>query len=92
MCIREGHQSFRYLSPQLRLHLRDLLLPPSPLAEPEPKWVHIVCSAARARDMIHEARTLRLGPQHKTWSGHLLWEPLPVSCNAQSLIAQANCP
>jgi hypothetical protein len=75
---REGHQSFEYLSPGLQLHLHDLLLPPSPFADSPPEWVHVVCSVARVQAMIDEKKTLRLG-QDGTWSGNLVWEPMPVS-------------
>ena len=75
---REGHQSFKYLSPGLQLHLHDLLLPPSPFADSPPEWVHVVCSVSRVQAMIEEKKTLRLG-QDKTWSVNLVWEPMPVS-------------
>jgi hypothetical protein len=75
---REGHQSFEYLSPGLQLHLHDLLLPPSPFADSPPEWVHVVCSVARVQAMIDEKKSLQLG-QDTTWSGNLVWEPMPVS-------------
>ena len=80
---REGHQSFKYLSPGLQLHLHDLLLPPSPFADNPPKWVHIVCSVSRAQAMIQEQRFLQLD-QCKEWSGKLVWEPMPVSSPSAS--------
>lgn len=75
----EGHQSFKYLSPQLQLHLRDLLLAPSPFTDPPPQWVHIVCSVSRARAMVDERSALRLGEGQEMWKGNLVWEPMPVS-------------
>jgi len=75
---REGYQSFKYLSPGLQLHLHDLLSPPSPFADNPPEWVHVVCSVARVQAMIDEKKALRLG-QDRTWSGNLVWEPMPVS-------------
>jgi hypothetical protein len=92
---RDGHQSFKYLSPGLQLHLHDLLLPPSPFADSPPEWVHVVCSVARVQAMIDEKKTLRLG-QDKSWSGNLVWEPMPVSLllrhEGQLMISRAVSP
>jgi hypothetical protein len=84
----EGHQSFKYLSPQLQLHLRDLLLPPSPFTTPPPEWVHIVCSVTRAQAMIDEKKVLRIGESQVPWKGNLVWEPMPV-CQAVLIIANS---
>ncbi|RSH89473.1 hypothetical protein EHS25_002022 [Saitozyma podzolica] len=57
--IGEGHQTFQYLSPQLNLSLRDLLVPPSPFATPHhPEWVHVVVRIPRAQFLVQEARQI----------------------------------
>jgi hypothetical protein len=83
---REGHQSFNYISPQLNLTPRDLILPPSPFAEPLlPEWIHVVCTAERARSIGEEFGMIRSGGlpggRGKGWDGKMVWEPLGVSCH-----------
>ncbi|WVQ82609.1 hypothetical protein IAT38_004740 [Cryptococcus sp. DSM 104549] len=77
--IGEGHQSFQYISPQLQLTPKDLILPPSPFATPvPPEWIHVVCSTARARAIVDELEELQPGSsEHKA---KFVWEPLPLSC------------
>jgi hypothetical protein len=82
LMLREGHQSFRYLSPQLNLTPKDILLPPSPFTSPPPEWIHVVCVTERARDIAEELHVIQsrgLGSTHHVGSVGLIWEPLGVS-------------
>nr|XP_019048574.1 hypothetical protein I302_02346 [Kwoniella bestiolae CBS 10118]OCF27504.1 hypothetical protein I302_02346 [Kwoniella bestiolae CBS 10118] len=84
--VGEGHQSFKYLSPQLNLLPRDLILPPSPFAEPYlPEYVHMVCNTLRARLIVDEMEAIRLNgigddAIGKGWDAKLVWEPMPSCC------------
>lgn len=80
---REGHQSFEYLSPQLHLLPRDLILPPSPFVSPYlPEWVHVVCITTRAKVIAEEMTSIRRGDLGgglaDGWEGRVIWEPLGV--------------
>jgi hypothetical protein len=79
--LREGHQSFNYISPQLHLTPKDLILPPSPFANPHlPEWIHVVCVTERARSIAGEMEMIRSGglTTGKGWIGKMIWEPLGV--------------
>ena len=70
--VGEGQQSFEYLSPPKRLVLSEYFREDSPLADPPATWVHVVCDAERAKQVLEDARTcFREG-----WRGRLAWEPL----------------
>ncbi|KAK4687815.1 hypothetical protein P7C73_g2305, partial [Tremellales sp. Uapishka_1] len=87
--VGEGHQSFRYLTPQKQLFLKDLLLPPSPFAAPlPPEWIHVVCNTTRARSIADEMDQIRedgIEGVGKGWKGRLVWEPLPSACVPEEL-------
>ncbi|ORY22988.1 Ribokinase-like protein [Naematelia encephala] len=88
--IGEGHQSFQYLSPQLHLFLRNLILPPSPFATQHlPEWIHVVCNCERARAIVDEMIYIRNGHLEeglgKGWKGQMIWEPLGKACRAEEL-------
>ncbi|WWD22808.1 hypothetical protein CI109_107302 [Kwoniella shandongensis] len=88
--IGEGHQSFRYLSPQLNLSPRDLILDPSPFAKPIlPEWIHVVCNTTRAQLIVDELVQIRshglTGGLGKGWGAQMVWEPLPVCCKFEEL-------
>jgi hypothetical protein len=79
---REGHQTFHYLSPQLNLSLRDLLVPPSPFATPHhPEWVHVVVRIPRAQFLVQEAQQISVAGIDgigKGWRPRMIWEPLDI--------------
>lgn len=68
----EGHQSFKYISPQLHLWPHDYTAPPSPFTSPPPEWIHVVCDISRAGDILDDADQCR----RDGWKGQLAWEPL----------------
>jgi hypothetical protein len=68
----EGQQTFTYISPTLQLTPSDLLFLGSPFAVPPPEWIHVVCDAARATAITHEAESFR----SQGWVGSMVWEPL----------------
>ena len=80
-------QSFQYLSPQLHLTPKDLILPPSPFASPPPEWVHIVCVTERAKIIADELDSIRAGELGmgvgKDWQAKIIWEPLGVSLSSK---------
>ncbi|WWC57967.1 uncharacterized protein I303_100502 [Kwoniella dejecticola CBS 10117] len=84
--IGEGHQSFKYLSPQLNLLPHDLILPPSPFCQPYshlPEYIHVVCNTQRARliiDELEEIRSVGIQGVGKGWDPKMIWEPMPSSC------------
>ncbi|OCF71347.1 hypothetical protein I204_07974 [Kwoniella mangroviensis CBS 8886] len=82
--IGQGHQSFKYLSPQLNLLPHDFILPPSPFATPNlPEYIHVVCNTARAKLIVDEMRDIRengIDGIGRGWNGKLIWEPMPSSC------------
>nr|ODO01320.1 hypothetical protein L204_02048 [Cryptococcus depauperatus CBS 7855] len=83
--IGEGQQSFKYLTPQLRLTLKDLVLSPSPFATATPpEWIHVVCGNPRMRAIVDELGGLREN-QESAVTIRLAWEPLPFSCVPQQL-------
>lgn len=80
LTVREGHQSFQYLSPQLNLTPKDILLPPSPFALSPPEWIHVVCVTERARDITEELHAIQAErATHANGHARLVWEPLGVS-------------
>ncbi|WWC85671.1 uncharacterized protein L201_000537 [Kwoniella dendrophila CBS 6074] len=87
--IGEGHQSFKYLSPQLNLLPHDFILPPSPFSKPNlPEWIHVVCNTERARLIVNEMQEIKSnGVQNigKGWNGNLVWEPMPSCCKPSEL-------
>ncbi|WVQ72340.1 hypothetical protein IAR50_001891 [Cryptococcus sp. DSM 104548] len=94
--IGQGHQSFKYISPQLQIFPRDLVVPPSPFAQPfPPEWLHVVCGSPRMELIVEELEELKQkaimdGTPLKT---QLVWEPLPFSCipdELQSLLSLAS--
>ena len=78
---RDGHQSFEYLSPQLHLTPKDLVLPPSPFTDPLPEWLHVVCVTERAQTIADELEAVCRGDLGvgKGWKPKTVWEPLGVS-------------
>lgn len=81
---REGHQSFKYLSPQRQITPKDLVMPPSPFATPvPPEWIHVVCGVPRMFDIVDELELLKKQRHSSTGlspiKSRLVWEPLPVS-------------
>lgn len=70
--VGEGQQYFQYLAAPKRLVLSDFFNEDSPLAEPSPQWVHVVCDAERARSVLEDARACA----KEGWRGKLAWEPL----------------
>jgi len=88
--IGDGHQSFRYLSPQLHLLPRDLLLPPSQFATPHlPEWIHVVCVTERAQMIVADFEKIRDGGLNGClgagWKGKIIWEPLGRCCIPEEL-------
>ncbi|WWC97231.1 hypothetical protein V866_004110 [Kwoniella sp. B9012] len=82
--IGQGHQSFKYLSPQLNLLPHDLILPASPFSTPNlPEYIHVVCNTARAKLIVEEMRDIRengIEGIARGWNAKLIWEPMPSSC------------
>ncbi|OWT37613.1 hypothetical protein C362_04631 [Cryptococcus neoformans Bt1] len=88
--IGEGHQSFKYLSPQLQITPKDLIMPPSPFAIPvPPEWIHAVCGVPRMLDIVDELESLKKQRHSSTGlsliKSRLVWEPLPFSCTPEEL-------
>lgn len=82
----EGLQTFRYISPQLNLCLRDLILPPSPFGLPA--YVHVVARIPRATQIAQEAEQIRLKGlegRGKGWAAKMIWEPLDIKVSASRL-------
>lgn len=85
----EGHQSFRYLSPQLHLVPQDLLLPPCQFSQPRlPEWIHSVCVTERADTVVAQLDEIRAngleGGLGKGWAPQVIWEPLGVNQHHRS--------
>ncbi|ODO00263.1 hypothetical protein I350_06892 [Cryptococcus amylolentus CBS 6273] len=82
--IGEGHQSFKYISPQLQIFPRDLIVDPSPFAKPfAPEWIHVVCGSPRMKLIVEELEGLKRDAVNEGAShlrSQLVWEPLPFSC------------
>ncbi|KIR69343.1 hypothetical protein I314_00453 [Cryptococcus bacillisporus CA1873] len=88
--IGEGHQSFKYLSPQRQITPKDLVMPPSPFATPvPPEWIHVVCGVPRMFDIVDELELLKKQRHSSTGlspiKSRLVWEPLPFSCTPEEL-------
>ncbi|RXK35303.1 hypothetical protein M231_07442 [Tremella mesenterica] len=80
----DGHQTFKYLSPQLHLTPKDLILPPSPFAQPHlPEYIHVVSGTLRAKAIVEEMSSIRregINGIGKDWKAKIVWEPLGFSC------------
>lgn len=82
LTIREGTQSFEYLTPRIKLNPKDLVLPPSPFTETLPEWIHVVSTTERIREIADELDDIRregIDGIAKGWHAKLVWEPLSVS-------------
>ncbi|KAL7420501.1 hypothetical protein Q5752_004451 [Cryptotrichosporon argae] len=70
--IGEGHQTFRYLSPQKQITPADYFGDASPFRDPPPAWLHVVCDTDRAAAVVAEVEGIRA----RGWTGGMVWEPL----------------
>lgn len=84
--VGEGLQHFEYLTPPKRLVLSDFFQEGSPLAEPTPYWVHVVCDADRAQQVLQDAKACA----SQGWRGRLAWEPLIRVSRLQPQLMHAN--
>ncbi|EPQ25830.1 uncharacterized protein PFL1_06505 [Pseudozyma flocculosa PF-1] len=88
---RGEHRGFEYLTPKVRLEVRDLVLA-SPTTPPTlPRWIHMICTPQRARDIIQHidanlaAATAADLAQTKSLGPRLVYEPIPDSCVPENL-------
>lgn len=84
----EGHQTFQYIVPPVKIQLSDLVVPPSPFNVNPPEWVHVVVRHPRAREIVIQRKDIQEGKIEgvgKGWRPKLIWEPLDVQVSHESL-------
>ncbi|KAH8550093.1 Ribokinase-like protein [Umbelopsis sp. PMI_123] len=82
----DDHRDFEYIHPVIRIYPRDF--PPKWLLSA--KIIHLICAAARAREIVDEWHTLQQKyaeefnmPKSDIPDTMFMWEPLPWDCIAE---------
>lgn len=102
---REGHQSFRYITPPVQLTLADIAAQCS--TEDElPEWVHVVVRLPRAVEITIEAAEIAqtgikqaghagqgeaASKMWRGWRPNLAWEPLGVQVRSRGSLDGLHC-